>query len=337
MSITIKEIAKKSGYGVGTVSRALRSSPILVKKETREKILKVAQKYGYVKNMAAQTLVTGSSLDIGLAIPAIFDSPFYNDFYIKFISGIIDNVDSYGYNLRVLLLRNETAFADMMKEIRALRISALIMCPYIESFLMKTQDILKLSLPVVVVSEDIEGKGIYSVILDDFNGGYDGAMFLIESGHTHIGVIRGYRWDIEERFNGFKQAIKDNGIALNYDFILRGDAKARTGFSCMKKMLKKKKKPTAVFCLDDEMACGAMRAIRDEGLKCPEDVSVLGFDGIDIGRFTEPQLTTMVRPVALMGKKAVEILLSGDRKKQERVVKVKAELIERESCRRLSK
>ena len=101
----------------------------------------------------------------------------------------------------------------------------------------------------------------------------------------------------------------------------------------VKKMLKGKHKPTAVFCLDDEMACGAMSAIKRAGLKCPEDISVLGFDGMEISKFTDPRLSTMERPVSLIAEKAVEILLGKMTDEAPKCYRVQAKLVTRESCK----
>ncbi len=335
MGITIKEIAEKSGFGVGTVSRALREDPFLVKEETRKKILAVAKKYGYAKDVGAQALVTGKSTDIGLMIPAMFGSYFYNDFYIKIISGIMDALSESEYKLRVLFLREKSKFRDVMRESRSLKLGGLILSPYCQDFFIEEKDIKKLDVPVVVLGKEVVGKNIRSVVLDDFKGGYDGTSFLIDLGHENIAVIRGFREDIEKRYKGYRKAMKDNGLKLNEDLILKGDALEGSGFERTRELIKKKKKPTAVFCLDDEMAYGALRAMREGGLECPRDMSVMGFDGMDIDNFTFPHLTTMARPVSYMAETAVRFLLDRDMWKRSSCIKVEAKVEERDSCRKI--
>ncbi|MBN1793916.1 MAG: LacI family DNA-binding transcriptional regulator [Candidatus Omnitrophica bacterium] len=336
MGITIKQIAKKSGFGVGTVSRALSDDDVSVKAETRQKILAIAQKYGYVKNASAQALASKKSRDIGLVIPAYFKSPFYSDFYIKTIAGGIEQLSGFekvkGYKLRILFLRDKNSFSELLQESQALKLGGLILTPYCRDFFIQESDIKKLEIPVVVLSQEIDGPNIRSVVLDDFKGGYDGTKFLIALGHRRIGVIRGFYEDIEERFGGYKQALNDYGISLREEYIMKGNALQDSGYDRTIKLLRLKDKPTAIFALDDEMAYGALEAIRTLGLRCPDDISVMGFDGIEISRFTTPALTTVVRPVEKMGKVAVRLLVDSDMWKKEKVIKVEGEVVARKSC-----
>lgn len=338
MGITISEIAKKTGFGYGTVARALSDNPLHVKEETRKKILQVAEKHGYVRDLNAQALVKGRTRDIGLLIPAVFGSSFYNDLHIKLISGIIGIMSSSPYELRLLLLKNASKFPEVARDIRSLKLAGLIYSSiFYPGFHVSAQDIKNLDIPVAVLNEHVRERNIYSVILDDFAGGYDGTSYLIKMGHRQIGIIRGTYKDIEDRFAGYKKAMLDNGIALNKDHVTQGDATEEAGYRGTLELLEKSSRPTAIFCLDDEMAIGAMRAIKDKGMRCPEDVSVLGFDGMDIGNYAIPRLTTMVRPIVDMGKIAVEILLDGDngKKRKKKCLKVRAELLERETCKKI--
>lgn len=337
VNITIKEIAKKSGYGIGTVSRALSDNPSLVKNETRLKILKIAQEYGYVKNSNAQALVSGKTTDIGFVIPAVFGSPFYNDFSIKLISSILNAVSIYGYKLRVLFLKEKAGFNEIMKEVRSLNLKGLIICPYSQTFYIDEADIKKMGIPIVVLSKRVKGDNISSVILDDYRGGYDGTNFLLGLGHKKIAIIRGFRNDIEERYKGYLAAHKDAGIAVNKDLVLQGTGMELSGYEKTLELLNKGITPSAIFCLDDEMAIGAMRAIKEKKLKCPNDISILGFDGMEICNFTDPPLSTVNRPAVLMGQKAVDILLGSSPPKSSLCVKVKAQIVPRASCMAVKK
>lgn len=331
MAITIKEIAKKSGFGVGTVSRALNDSPYLVKESTRKKILNIARKYGYTKDMTAQSLVTGKSKDIALMIPAVFESMFYNDFYIKLISSSMHAADSLGYRIRLLLSKNDMQFKEILNWIKSFKINGVILTPYLRDLYVAKEKVREFGVPVVILNEHIKGKNSYSVSLDDFKGGYDGTDYLISLGHKKIAVIRGIQKDIEQRFRGYQRVLKENNIEIDKDFIVQADGTEPTAYKQIRKLLKKKK-PSAIFALDDEMAIGAMRAMYETGLKCPQDISVLGFDGMDIGKLTIPQLSTMGRPVSEMAEKAVDLIVNGKPSKKQREYKVKAKLFECESC-----
>ncbi len=334
MKATIKKIAEKSGYSIATVSRALNEKPYLVKKETMKKILAVAKKYGYTKDLSAQALVKGKTKDIGLVIPAIFGSAFYNDFYIKLIAAVTEEASDRRYKLRVLFLSREADFSDVVKEAKSLNLAGLICTPiYYGDYRMVKKSIKGLSLPVVMLNEKMADKNICSVVLDDYKGGYDGAKYLIGMGHKKIAVIRGLWHDIEKRYEGYRKALEDSGIPIKEKYIPNGDvATAETGYKKTLSLLGKKDIPTAIFALDDEMAIGALRAVKEKGLRCPEDISILGFDGMDISKFAIPRITTMVRPVGEMGRKAVDILLRlGEGGRPDHVI-VEASLEEGESC-----
>ena len=337
MKVTLKDIAKKSGYGYGTVARALSADPALVKDETREKILAVAKKCGYAKDLTAQALVSGKTQDIGLVVPAMFDSPYYVDFYMKTIAGIMNGLASKEFRLRVLFLREKGGFQTIAQEAKSLKLGGLIMAPYIREYFIEDKDIRKLQMPVVTLGRHVKGQNVRSIMLDDLKGGYDGAKYLVGLGHRKIGIIRGVFEDIEARYHGYRKALKDSKVKIDDDFIIRGDAKEKTGFSCTLELLKKKKRPTAIFALDDEMAIGAIKAVKEMGLKCPEDVSVMGYDGIEISAYTDPALTTVARPVVLMGESAVEMLLNKKKWREKKVLKVRANIMERSSCSRARK
>jgi len=331
MKITLMKIAEKTGLGYGTVSRALSDNPRLVKEKTRKKILRVANKYGYIKNVNAQALVKGCTADIGLVIPAIFGSSFYNDFYIKLISSVIETANHCGYKIRLLFLLRESGIKGVLNEAKSFRLAGLIYSSiYYGDFYVAQKDIQDINMPVVVINEHIKGRNVHSVILDDFKGGYDGTEYLIKLGHRKIGVIRGCRADIEQRFEGYKKAMADYGLAAKEKYVLKGDGTETTGYSETMRLLEGGNLPSAIYCLDDEMAAGALRAMREKGLNCPSDISILGFDGMDIGNFMNPRLTTMVRPVSEMGRIAVDKITGKDKSKKCTIIGVN--ILERESC-----
>ena len=336
MGITIKEIARITGYGVGTVSRALSSDPKLIKDDTRKKIIAVAQKLGYVKDLTARSLVTGISSDIGLVIPAMFGSPYYNDFYLKVISGIMNAIDSTDYRLRVIFFRDKANFSMIAQECRSLKLGGLMLAPYIQEFMVEDKDLKKLDLNIVTLGKEVKGNNIRSVILDDFQGGYDGTAYLLDQGHEKIAVIRGQQQDIEDRYSGYCKALLDRGKEVNEHMMLVGDALEGSGYSLTMEFLRRKNKPTAIFCLDDEMAFGSIKAIKDKGLNCPGDISVLGYDGLDISCYIDPPLTTVARPVSQMAKAGVELILDKAKWNTCNSIKIKPVLKERSSVKTLA-
>lgn len=337
MKVDIKKISKLSGYGVGTVSRALSSPSYNVSEKARKAILRVAERYNYSKDLSAQTLAKGKSADFGLVIPAIFESLFYNDFFMKLIAGATKTAYENGFNLRILLMKPDDDHSVFIRDIRSLKLSGLLLSSYCGNFYLDREKINELGTQTILIGDHIEHGNCSSIVLDDFKGGYDGVSYLAALGHKDIGVIRGIKKDIEERFAGFRKAMEWNELRVNNEYVLSGDATEASGYKeTLKLLTQKRKHPTAIFALDDEMAAGAIRAIKDAGLDCPRNVSVLGYDGMDIGSFTDPALTTMSRPAIEMGRRAVLALLGKSELKKGECLKIEAELIKRFSCRTVS-
>lgn len=335
MKVTLKEIAKKTGFGYGTVSRALSDDPTLVDPDTLEKIRAYAQKAGYTKNPFAAALVSGKTKDIGLIVPAMFVSPYYRDLYMKIITGIMEGLESTTYRLRVIFLRERSKLSAVEAEISRLKMKGIILSPYCYDFFLSEADIKSLDMPTVVFGKEVKGKNITSMTLNDFKGGRDGTRYLSSLGHEKIAVIRGFRGDIEKRYKGYLKAMEENKLKVYDEFVPQGDAMEGSGHDLTLKMLSGKRRPTAIYCLDDEMAFGAIKAIKEKGLNCPGDVSVLGFDGLEIGRYLDPPLTTMARPAIEMAKKSVEAILGVNGELKGKAVVFEADVREGGSCRKI--
>jgi len=335
MKVTIKTIAEKSGYGLGTVSRALSQNPANVSEKALQKILEVAKKYNYIKNITAQALVTGKTTDIGVAIPAEFESHYFNDYFIKLLAGITHLATDYGFNVRLILLKPEIDPDLILREMRYRKLSGLIFSSYCGGFFMEKKVYDKLNMPVVFLNQGYEDVGGKCVTLDDEQGGYDGTKYLINLGHKKIAVINGSHKDMNDRYEGYKRALKDSNIKECKEYVMFGNGKEESGYMETMRVLACKSRPTAIFALNDEMAIGAMKAVSKCGLNCPKDVSTLGFDGLEICNFTEPRLTTMTRPVAEMGRIAVEMLVNKTAAVHGNRISVKAIVTERESCIRI--
>jgi LacI family transcriptional regulator len=332
MKTTIKDISAKTGFGVGTISRALNSCPYSVKEETRKEILRVAKKYNYIKDITAQVLVTGKSFDIGLMIPAVFDSVFYNDFFIKLIATLTSCSAQKGYSVRPIIMKKGMELNQFITEARSLKLCGIIISSYCGNYFIDERAIKTFDSPVVILNAYMRDKNIYTINLDNFKGGHDGTSFLISKGYKNICVITAEKNDFCQRLKGYKKAMAGNGLKIKEEFILHGDGSELSGYTVSMKVLNKTRRPDAIFALNDQMAIGAIRAIKESGLKCPSDVSVMGFDGLDIGGYIDPGLTTMLCPVDTIGREAVNILLDSSARTTVRHCKIKATILERQSC-----
>lgn len=331
MTVTIKDVAKKAGVGLGTVSRVLNNHPS-VSKETRKKVLDAIKELDYNPNAIARSLKIKSTKSIGVMIPDI-SSAFYSDI----VRGIEDIANQYKYNIILLntdLKREkEKESLIMLKEKKADGI--LFISNTINDKLKK--DFRSINIPLVLVATKDENNEFYSVTIDNEKAAYIATEYLIKLGHKRIAMLAGKKDDPNAgipRINGYKRALKEHGIEVDDNLILHGDYKFKSGFQNMLKFLKLKDKPTAIFAASDTMAVGAASCAMQHGFNIPRDFSIIGFDGIELAQYFYPPITTIKQPRYAMGAKGMEKLLKliqGEEVEKGEVLGV--ELIERSSCK----
>ena len=306
MGSTIKDVARLAGVSIATVSRVI-NSPETVKKETRETVLTAMKESGYTYNTLARSLSTRKSLSIGLIVPSIT-----NPIFAESTLGIQDCANNFGYT--VLLGDTDYDFKKEAMLINALnerRVEGLIITtssvsnPYLKKF--KDEDF-----PVVLIYNTTFSEDFHFVTIDNFKSAYEIVKYLIELGHKRIGMIAGY-FDISDRsyarWQGYAQCLKDHGIPQDDSLVVQESFTAPAGREAMKYFLKMSKPPTAVFCSNDFLAIGAMSAVYEKGLKIPDDISICGFDNMELSSHIYPPLTTVDQPAYEMGYRAMEILM----------------------------
>jgi DNA-binding LacI/PurR family transcriptional regulator len=323
---SIKDIARLANVSHSTVSRALRNSP-LINRETTERIQRIALESGYRASAVARGLVTKKTRAIGVVVTTMSD-PFVGDV----VSGIQESADLNGYS--ILLAESNTdpdrersavqSFAERRVDgivVTSSRVGALYLPLLAE-----------LGVPVMLINNQHPGPFVHSVMIENVEGSRAATAHLIELGHRRIAYIGDEfgRQSDAERLEGYRQALKAAGIRR--ELVVAGDGRPERAMRAMTALLERSQPPTAVFCYNDLTAVGALRAIHAAGLHVPRDVSVVGFDDVLIGAWTEPPLTTVRQPRRRMGSLAVEGLLRlMDGNAAEQNVKVPAELIVRES------
>ena len=195
-------------------------------------------------------------------------------------------------------------------------------------------------IPLVVLNRDINESSLVNILSSDKKGAYDAVMYLIENQHKNIAIIEGKEGfnSTIERKNGFLNALIESNLPTKNEYMVQGDYTIGSGYIAMKKLLNLSAIPTAVFCSNDEMAVGAMKAIFEAGLNVPDDISIMGFDGNQLGAYLRPTLTTVRRPIIEVSKKGAEKLLHiiennsvGGKK-----IYIDTELIERDSVAKIT-
>ena len=326
--ITIKDVAKAAGVSISTTSYALNDKGN-VSKEKKDNIIRIAKELGYTPNGAAKNLKKQKTELIGLFVHDI-NGPFYNEL----IRGIQQVTILNGYEL-VVFCDSGTKKNSSYNFLSERRVDgAIIISPTI-----KDDEIIKLTktgLPIVVLDREITGDKLCNVLVDNKNGASNAVMHLINQGYKDIAFLSGPEgtYDNKKRFDGYVRTLKSNGIKFNEKMILRGSFTENSGYEAIIKYLEENKKPPeAIFSSNDEMAIGAIFALRDKGFNVPKDVAVVGFDNLVVSSYITPALTTVKRPMYEMGLLSTHTLfnmLNGS--EVNKSVTLSTELVIRDSC-----
>ncbi len=329
--VTIKDIARTANVSIATVSYVVNKSRP-VSPEVAERVNEAIRQLGYSPNLVARSLRRQRTSTIGLIIP---DNA--NPFFAEIAKGVEDA--GFEANYSVILcnsnasLEREQAYLDLLL---SKRVDGLVIAPTTAN-LGHLQPVLNRKLPVVVFYRQAAGLPVDTIQIDNLLGGYQATKYLIELGHRQIACIRPLSPETPsyQRVDGFCKAMKENDLPIDADLLPQGNNRIDGGRQATIQLLHSRKDFTAVFVTNDAMAIGAMRALRDNGLNVPGDVSVIGFDDILLASFSEPPLTTITQPKYEAGKRAVEFLIEhieSESEYQPRHVLLDTALVTRRSC-----
>lgn len=302
---TIKDVAREAGVSLGTVSNVLNGK-VKVKQETRDRVYRAIKSLDFQYNMNASALRTKTTKNIGLVIPTIV-----NPYYPELVRGVEETLREEGFTLFLC-----SSDRDEQRERQ-----------YIEAFLSKGVDGLilvksKLSdveleqivtrTPLVLVDYESEDSSKFcSVNVDDNLGIIQGMELLEQYGHEKIAFVSGIRdaYSSKCRIESYKECLIKRGIPFRSEFLIEGRFIWDGGYSATEQFLSLEDHPTAIFAANDLMAIGAIRAILDCGKRVPLDISVLGYDDIELARVSMLPLTTIHQPKERVGAGAVRLLL----------------------------
>lgn len=340
-TITIKDIAKMCGVGVSTVSRAINNHPD-INEETKSMIMQVIKENNYIPNNSARNLKRSDSNTIAVMIKGI-TNPFFSNM-LKIIEQEIKR-KKYSFVLQKVDEHEDeiNAAIELAKE---KRLKGII---FLGGYFNHTEEKFRqLTVPFVLTTVSVVGeisKSCYSAVaVDDFKESYKIVDYLCKTGHKRIAIITAPLQDKSIgrlRFEGYKKALEDNGIAFDEKLVrIMDDAYAyysyQNGYEVTKRLLESNEEFTAIFAISDSLAIGACRAIAETGKSVPKDYSVAGFDGIDIGDYYNPTITTISQPVEEMALESIKILFSLINKKTQQKHKIfPAQLIVKESTRQI--
>lgn len=332
--ITIDELAKIANVSKSTVSKALNNKPDIGLK-TKNRVLELAKEYEFTPHPFGKGLKNKVTGNIGVIFCRDVHPISSNPFYSRVMEGVEAEVAYNNHNL-MLQFVTENQTSGIPKMVKERQVDGLILIGsmargYIE--LIESRNI-----PFVLIDPKIEMPNCMQVVMDNEHGAFLAIQYLIEMGHRKIGFISPdlNRLSFMQRYTGYKKALKFHQLRLNEDFISTGGMEK--GYDQILSMLKLSNKPTAVFFTNDINAHYAYKAVYDLGLKIPDDISIIGFDDIDLSRMSTPQLTTIRAYKEELGSIAVRNLINiienGKLAPNTTVVSVK--LVERESVKRIT-
>lgn len=304
MSITIKDLARMLNISHTTVSRSLNDSP-LISDVTKEKVKELARKYGYVPNFSARGLVLSKSYNIGLFFSTLREGTTPH-FLLESIRGV-NAVIRGRYRLALEAIDDFDDFGPVNRRV-------------FDGIILMSQDprddvfiahVLHVGIPLVVLNREVVGQNVSCILSDDIRGAHKATHHLVEMGHVRIAHIKGkpeFR-TTEKRLQGYRQALEESGIEFREEYCVPGNFDLESGYFAMCKILDLSDRPTAVYCANDDMAIGAMKAIREAGLRVPEDISLVGYDDNGVSAYQWPPLTTVKRPIEQIAEEGAHQLL----------------------------
>ena len=334
--MNIKDIARLAGVGVSTVSRVINDHPD-VKDETREKILKIIKESNYIPNNSARILKKNNTNNIGVLVKGVF-----NPFFSEMINIIGNRINEAGYTM--ILQQNDYATEDdvdnLIAFVKEKRLQGII-CLGGNFLNINDESFQFLDIPVVLTSVNTlskESKSKFSSIgIDNVLAAKASIQYLIDKGHRNIGILLGEKNDVGIsglRLEGYKKALEENNIPYSEENVFIGDYDYSGAYRVTKEIINNRKDITAIFSISDIMAVGAAKSVINQGLQVGEDISIMGFDGMDISKYYNPGITTVKQPKKNMANNSIDLLLALLAKKEDhKHIIFETKIIERESCK----
>ncbi|SDK00501.1 LacI family DNA-binding transcriptional regulator [Natronincola ferrireducens] len=328
MKFNIKDVARKAGVSISTVSRVINDSKA-VRPKTKAKVIEAVEELGYKPNAIARSLKIKNTKTIGIMIPDIS-----NQFFPEVVRGVEDVANMYEYN--IFLCNTDL---DQEKEIQYFGIleekqvdGIIFMGNIIREDLAKRFE--ACDIPIVLIGTDY--GDMPSVTINNLQASKDAVSYLIKKGHKKVAIITGKAYDPVigvARKQGYIEALKEAGLEYNEGLVIEGGYRFKSGYEGGKKLLDTEDRPTAIFVASDEMAIGVIRAALERDIDIPKELAIVGFDNIDMAGKVYPSLSTVAQPMYEMGAIGMRVLtkILNEEMLEDRKVLLNYSFIERES------
>ncbi|PWI34904.1 HTH-type transcriptional repressor PurR [Vibrio albus] len=332
---TIKDVARLAGVSTTTVSHVINKTRF-VAETTQQKVMEAVKELNYAPSAVARSLKCNTTRTIGMLVTQS-TNPFFAE--------VVDGVESYCYRQGYTLILCNTGGIyekqrDYIRMLAEKRVDGiLVMCSDLTKELQEMLDTYS-DIPKVIMDWGPESSASDKIIDNSEEGGYMATKYLIENGHTNIFCLSGHleKAICQERILGYKRALAEAGLTFDENNIIEGNFECDTAVEAADKILALENRPTAVFCFNDTMALGLMSRLQQVGTRVPEDISVIGYDNIELAGYFSPPLTTIHQPKRRVGKTAFEILLERIKNKEHErhVFEMQPELVIRDSVKNLN-
>jgi LacI family transcriptional regulator len=309
-SVTLADVAAQAGVSKMTVSKVINRKPGL-KDSTRERVMEAVEQLGYTVHASARALAGGRTETLGVLVPSL-----YSQYLSEIIRGVDRTALKAGMELLISTTRRSNEQRNTGRLAQGLVDGLLIVLP--DPLAIEERTLQSLNLPVVIIAPNSEAEEngcppmCPTVDADHYTGARLAMDHLLSLGHRRIGMISSNRQMSHsvKRVSGYREGLLTAGLPLDPELEIEGDFTQRTGFNAARTLLNLRDPPTAIFAVNDVSAFGAIEAIKDHGLRVPEDVSVIGFDDIPQASQVHPPLTTIRQPLLEMGTAGTRLLLA---------------------------
>ncbi|MBU3112746.1 LacI family transcriptional regulator [Clostridium lacusfryxellense] len=300
----MKDVAKYTSLSIATISKYINGGNVL--EENRSKIQEAIKILDYKVNVMARGLKTNKTMTIGILIPS-----FVNTFCMEIVSNIENILLKYGYSAFICDYREDVELEKVKLEFLIDKsVDGLILMPSgdDEDIIRKVN---KNDIPIVIIDRAMKQMTCDTVLVDNMNASYDAVEQLITRGHRKIAIITGPQniYTASERLKGYNRVHEDYSIPIDENLIKYGDYKMAGGYDLLKELLEMKSLPTAVFITNYEMTLGAIMAINEANIIIPDQLSIIGFDSLELTKIVKPSLSLVFQPLKEIGETAGEVIM----------------------------
>lgn len=327
---TMRNVADHARVSTATVSHVINGTRY-VSPELTERVLAAMQELNYQPDAVARSLRRRETLTVGLIVPST---------EIPFFAAVARSIEEAAFRAGYSVILCNSGWSSprelrYLRNLLARRVDGLV-CISLEMTADQIAPVVREGTPVVMFERRMPGIGLDAVGINNVQGARAAMTHLLELGHRRIGCIRGLGTSSLSgvRLAAYRQTLAEWGIEYDPDLVRPGDYQPESGRVAAQELMDLDDPPTAIFALNDMMAIGALQALHKRNLRVPDDVAVVGFDGIPLTQYTSPALTTVAQPVTEMGKVAIDLLLArirGDGPREAQFVVVEPALIVRAS------